>query len=416
MFSLNSHTGFNFITCHVRLVYSQPTDTRFTDIGNIPGSIEVSMYLKTAFNAVERIAFPVTLVDMSAVGTFLTGIAGVNGYNRFTSSFSLVSQKLLKLVKAPIVKLSGELRSSDPALNSYAAQIFNSEHIKGHSRNFLGDVMVNPGYKPFFLSANLPKKFFSGMCAFALKLCSKVCVLCPHVFDGFAVEKFVIGSNRDIDNPSINPKNLVSINRFRRLISDSYMQVKSILLFVVAECGGSEFPVKILPVIFRDRENGFYPAFSGRKGNNLLGEVDITNSFIVSDSGILLALREFLKFDSFKSFTGNISNPLKDRARKFRIFSADIVVSSMVDRYLTASIVLKTVFSNLIKHLIAELHGLSESFFVLLRQFQFKLNCPIHIHILPVIKEIVYGTGRWDTLPPRNKFQSLRYPALRSAQ
>ncbi len=113
------------------------------------------------------------------------------------------------------------------------------------------------------------------------------------------------------------------------------MQVKSILLFVVAKYGGSEFPVKILPVIFRDRERGFYPALRGCKGNNLLGEVDIANSFIIPDRGILLALREFLKLDSFKSFTGNISNPLKNRARKVRILSADIVVSSMVDRYLT---------------------------------------------------------------------------------
>jgi hypothetical protein len=36
--------------------------------------------------------------------------------------------------------------------------------------------------------------------------------------------------------------------------------------------------------------------------------------------------------------------------------------------------------------LIADYHSLSESFFILLRQFQFKFNRSIHIHILPPIK------------------------------
>ena len=141
------------------------------------------MYLKSAFNTMERIIFPIALVDMSTVGAFLTGISWVNSNNRFSNGFSLISQKLFKLVETPIVKFSSKLNSSGSALNSYAGKVFNSKYIKRHSCNFLRDVVIHPGYKPFFFSANLPEKFFSGSSAFALKFRSKVCVLCSYVLD-----------------------------------------------------------------------------------------------------------------------------------------------------------------------------------------------------------------------------------------
>ncbi len=384
MFSINSLTGFSVITRHVWQGYSLPTKIRFTNLGNIPSSIEVSMYLKTAFNTVERIAFPVAFIDMSAVRTFLTGISWVDGYHGFSSSFSLISEKLLKLIETPVVKFSGKLNSFSSALNSYTGKVFNSEYIERHSHNFLRDVMIYPGNKPFFLSTDLPKKLLSGTSAFALEFRSKVCVLSPYIFDRLAIEKSIIGSYCNINYPPINSKNLIT-GRFGRLFSDSYMQIKSILLFVIFKCGSSQFPIKILPVVFRNRERSFYSAFSGCKSNNLFREVDVANSFVISDTRELFDSGKFFKLDTFKSFTGSISNPLKNRAGKLWIFTSDVIVSSMMDRYFTASMVLKTIFSNLIKDTVAKVHGLSESFLILLRQFQFKFNRSIHIHILPLI-------------------------------
>ncbi len=373
MFSINSlnwanirdisqFNGFSIITCHVRQGYNLPTEIRFTNLGNIPSSIEVSMYLKSAFNAVERIAFPIAPVNMPAVRTFLAGISGVYGYNRFAISFGFIPEKLLKLIETPVIKFSGELNSLSSALYSYAVQILNSKQIERHSHNLLRDIVINPGYKPFFFSANLAKKSFSGTSAFALEFRSKICVLCPHVFDWFAVEKHIIGSYCNINYPSINPKNIVSFNRCRRLLSDSYMQIKNILLPVIFNRGCSQFPIKILPVIF-----------------------DIANPLIIPDSREGLIFRKFLKFNTFKSFTGNISDSLQDRAGKFRILFTNIILSSMVNRYFAACAVLKTVPGNLIKYLIAKNHSLSEGFFAFLRQFQFKFNRSIHIHILQLI-------------------------------
>ncbi len=185
MFSINSLSGFNFITRNVWLSYSQPTDIRFTNIGNIPSSIEVSMYLKTTFNTFEGMAFPVS--------------------------------------------------------------------------------------------------------------------------------------------------------------------------------------------------------FNRRKTDILFENVDSMHTFIISNSREWFAHRKFFKFYSLERFTGNISDSLKNRTRKFRMLFSNTVISSMVDRYFAASMVFKTVSGNFIKNLITQNHCLSKRFFVFIRQFQFKFNRSIHIHILQLI-------------------------------
>ena len=120
MFSINSLTGFNIITRDVWLSYSQPTVSRYTENGNIPGSIEVSMYLKTTLNTLERMSFPVSFIDMSTSRTFLACVPWVNRYNRFTHSLSFIPEKLFKFIERPIIKFSSKIYSFSSALNSYA--------------------------------------------------------------------------------------------------------------------------------------------------------------------------------------------------------------------------------------------------------------------------------------------------------
>ena len=102
------------------------------------------------------------------------------------------------------------------------------------------------------------------------------------------------------------------------------------------------------------------------------------------------AHRKFFKFYSLERFTGNISDSLKNRTRKFRMLFSNTVISSMVDRYFAASMILKTISGNFIKNLITQNHCLSKRFFVFIRQFQFKFNRSIHIHILQLINVNIY--------------------------
>src|SRR4030066_738216 len=187
MFSINSLTGFNFITRNVWLSYSQPTVSRYTENGNIPGSIEVSMYLKSTFNTLEQMSFPVPFIEMSTGRAFLTCVPWINRYNRFTHSFSLISDKLFKSIERPNIQFASKIDSFISALNSYAGQIFNSKNIKRHRHNFFRDTVIDPGNKPLLFPADLPEKFISRFSAFALKFRSKKCVFCSHVFDWLAI-------------------------------------------------------------------------------------------------------------------------------------------------------------------------------------------------------------------------------------
>lgn len=401
MFNLNSLMGFDFITRHVWLSYSQPTDIRFTNIGNIPGSIKVSMYLETTFNTMERITFPVSPVNMPTDRTFLAGIPWVNGDNRFTKGLRFVSQELFDLVKAPVIEFSGKFYSFS-ALNSYAGKVFNGEHIKRHSCNFLRDTVINIRNKPFFFSANFLKKFFSRPSAFVLKFRSKVCVLCSHVFDWFSIEKPIIRSNCNVNNSPINSKNIVT-NRFRRLFMDGYMQIKSILLFIIAQCGCTKFPRKILLIIFRNWKRSSYSTFNRRESNGFLVKADITNPFIIPNCRVLFTFWNFFKSNSFKGFTRNIPDPLKDRAWKFRMLFPYRIISFMVNRHFTMCMVYKPVFNNLIENMVTESHCLAKSFFIIIRQFQFQFNRSIHIHklLLTDVKSLLLQRSRYAPPPFR---------------
>ncbi|KCZ71985.1 hypothetical protein ANME2D_01384 [Candidatus Methanoperedens nitroreducens] len=415
MFSLNSNIGFDFITRYIWLVDRAAYQHQFTNAGNIPSSIKISVQAKPTLNTVERVTFPVTLVDMSTVRAFLASVPGINHYNRFSSSLSLISQKLLNLIEAPVIQLSIKLNSFGSALNSYAVQILNSDHITGHSNNGLRDAVVNILNKPFLTSAYLPEFSLSRSCAFALEFRSKVCVLCSNVFDLTAIEKLIVRSNCNINYSPVYSDNSIS-RCLGGILANSNMQVKSVQLSVIAKCGGSNLPIKITPVVFRNRKSSFYPALSGCKSNSSLLKVDVADSLVIPDSRELFTFRKSLKLNTFERFTGNISYSLKDRTRKLWVLSANVVISSMVDSYLTASVVIKTILSNLVKDLIAKGHGLSEGFFAFIRHIQFKFNRSIHIHI-HILKRIdvnilwsIILFGRRGTLPLLLKRESFRYP------
>ncbi len=381
MFSLNSLTGFNFITRNVWLSYRQPTVSRYTENGNIPGSIEVSMYLKTTLNTMERITFSVSFVDMSTNRTFLACVPRVNSYNRFSYSFSLIPDKLFKFIERPIIQFMSKIYSSGSALNSYAGQILNSKNIKRHSHNFFRDTVINLRNKPLLFSANLPEKFFSRFSAFALQFRSKKCVLCSHVLDGLAIEKMIVRSHGDIDNSSIDSKNLIA-NRFRRRFMNNHMQIKNILLFIISQGRCFKFPFEILFIIFRNRKRSGHSSLNRRKTNILFDKVDFMHTFIISNSREWFAPGKCFQFKSFKCFAGNISNSLKNRTRKFRMLFSNTVISGMVNRYFAASVIIKTISGNLIKNPITQNHSLSKRFFAFIRQFQFEFNRSFHNHIL----------------------------------
>ncbi len=428
MFSINSlnwanirdisqFNGFNFITRDVWLSYRQPTVSRYTENGNIPSSIEVSMYLKTTFNTLERMSISIPFVDMSTNRTFLACVPWVNSHNRLSHSLRFISDKPVKFIERPIIQFVGKVYSSGSALNSYAGQIFNSKNIKRHSHNIFRDTMINLRNKPLLFYADLPEKFFSRFSAFALKFRSKKCVLCSHIFDGFTIEKSIIGSHGDVNNSPVDSENLIA-NGFRRWFINNYMQIKSILLPAISKSGRFELPIKILPVIFRNEKSSGHSSFNRRKTDVLFKKIDSMHTFVISNSREWFAHRNFFQFKSFECFTCNVPDSLKNRTRKFRMLFSNTVISSMVDRHFAASMVFKTVSGNLIKNLITQNHCLPKRFFTFIRQVQFEFDRSVHAFSVLILRiyigydsvvKLLFAIRR-GTLPPRIEIRGIYYP------
>jgi hypothetical protein len=86
-------------TRYIRLVDGQPTQTRYTGLGNVTRSIEVSMKLKTTRPTPEIRTIAVPLVDVTTRRTLLRGIPGIDKDNLLTEIFGLVSDKLFQFIE-----------------------------------------------------------------------------------------------------------------------------------------------------------------------------------------------------------------------------------------------------------------------------------------------------------------------------
>jgi len=198
----------------------------------------------------------------------------------FSHSFGFVADKLFKLVETPIVKFPVKVFTST-FLNANAGQVFKSNHIKGHIDNVFGNTMVNIRHKPSFLSADLLKKTFSRFGAFGLEVLPQICIFSSCIFDAARIEKDIIGTNRDINNPSINTENCIT-DRFRRFGAKCDMQIENILPAVISKRGTPNIPSKVLFVVFRYIERDIYSAVDGCNRSKSMFENNTDDSLDMS--------------------------------------------------------------------------------------------------------------------------------------
>ena len=86
------------------------------------------MEFKATFTTTESRTFAVPFISMPAVRALLRSVSGIHKQNMLSKSFSLVTEKLLKLVERPVIELAVELFASS-LLNSDLAQIFKSKSV-----------------------------------------------------------------------------------------------------------------------------------------------------------------------------------------------------------------------------------------------------------------------------------------------
>lgn len=361
-----------------------PTDTRYTRSGNVERSIQIGVDVIPTFTTPKIVPLAVSFIGVTAFRTFLARIPRVYTHNLFTKRFGFIPDKLLKLVERPVVELPVKLSPASAVLDSNAGEVFKRKYIEGHIHDLFRDTVVNILNKPFFFSADLLKKTFSRLSAFALEFSPKMLVFASNILNLFAIKESIVRAHSDVHDASIDSENLIT-RWFGRVRSHGNMQIERIRSLVIPKRGASDFPMKILIVVFWKIERCLNPTTDRCNANQMVKEINPDYPFIVPNSGKWRAFRDCFEFNTLKCLTCNVPDTLQERGRDFRMSLSGRVISPVMDFYLAARSILKSKSSDLIKHFVADYDSLAKRLCILIRDFKFEFDRSIHIHILAMI-------------------------------
>ena len=393
-------------TRYIRLVDGQPAQTGYTGLGNVTGSIEVSMEFKPTGSAPEPGTVTVAFVDVAANRALLRSVPGIDKHNLLAKILGLVPDKLFELVKRPVVQFSVELCAM-PFLHPDLGKIFEGKYGKGFLDYLLRDAVINIGNKPSFSSAH-PLKFAAGRSrAFCLKLCSEPGVLRPPVLRRTGIKKCVIGTYRDVHDPPVDPEDVQFSDGIRGSGFNLAMQVKPAIVPVQGQVRGFNFPSGILQIVSRNKESCPDPAGACRKSGKALFKIDPDNPLVVPHCRELFTKRFHMAFVCFQGFAGAVPRTLKEGAGKIRGSLPDIEVSRMVAIDLVRRVVGKAPLCAGVKCHGVIPHGLKDLILCTIRDFKLQLDCPNHSNIF-VVLGIKVNRGDADALPPLPERRGLR--------
>ena len=390
-------------------VDGRPTQTRYTGLGNITGSIQISMEFKPTFTTLEGGTLAITFVNMPANRTLLRSVPGIDKDNPLAEILGLVPDKLFQLIERPVIQFPVELAPSS-FLHPDLGKIFDCEYCERELNNLLRDTVINIVHKPSFSTTNLTEFSNSRSSAFGLKFGSEIRVLCSRILHCLGIKKRVIRTDCNVDDTSINPKNRLFRERFRSIRFKLAVQIKHIVVLTKRQGRRFDLPRQVWPVVFRNTERGFNPAVRCGDSRISRSQKHVDNTGIVSHCRILLTERFELAFNRFQSFTSNISRALYQRGREIRNRLSNIVIGSIVAVDLADRFGVKTPFGTGVERHSIISHGFQERLPVIRRNIQFQLNRPNHNHILVVIDNILNGGERCGAIHPVTKVTGFLAP------
>ena len=391
------------------LVDGQPTQTRYTGLGYVTRSIEVSMEFKTTGATQESGTFPIAFIDVTTSRAFLRSVSGIYKDNLLTNVLCFVGQELCKFIERPVIQFAVKLCPTS-FLHTDFRQIFKCKYCGGRVNNLLRDTMVYVSHKPSFSPRKFTEFPLAGTSAFRLQLLAKVSTLGSGVLHLLGIKKGVVGADSNVHNTPVNTENLLVSDQFRCPGFHLAMQVKDLALFIERQGRGLYLPADVLLVVIRDSERCFDTSVAGGDCSVTGIHTDTDYSLIVPHRRILFTERFELAFNRFQRLTGTISCTLYQRGREIRNRLSDILVGGIVAVHLVCGMGIKSPLRTSVERHCVISHGLQERFTPIRRNRKFQLNCPNHNHICDRIGIKVNG-GEWcGAIPPMTKVMGFLAP------
>jgi len=339
------------------------------------------MEFKTTFTATECGTITVPFVDMPTVRALLRGVPGIYNESMLSNSLSLVSDKLLKLIKRPTIELAVKLFTST-LLNSDLAQIFESKYSIFRIHNLLRYAVIDISRKPSFPTGQTLELAFGRFGAFGLQLLAKIGITSTPIFDLLGVEESVVRADCNIHYTAIYSKDFKVSNLFRIVMFKGYMQIENLVSAIIRDCRGLNSPIKIISAMRWYKESSLDPTFCGSDGGDTMLKVHSDYSLIVSHCGEGLTFWKRFTFNSLQSFASTVSSSLNQRRREALDTLTGKLVGCIVVIHLIPRLVLESPFCGDGERFSVISHRVEKSPTILVGQPKLECYRPKHIHIV----------------------------------
>lgn len=336
------------------------------------------MEFKTTFTATESRTFTIPFVGMPAVRALLGSVSSIHKENMLSDRFSLIADKLFKLVERPAIELAIKLLASS-LLNSDLAQILKSKYSVFRVHNLLGYAMIDISHKPSFLARHSLKLAFGRTGAFGLQLFAKIGITSTSIFDLLRVVKRVIRADCNIHYTAIYPKNIKHRGFFRIVMLKRYMQIERFVSAIIRDCRGLDNPTKITSVMRWHKEGSLDSSFYRCDRGNAMHEVYGNNSLIIPHRRERLSFWKPFTFDCFQSFASTISCSLHQRGGQIRDALTSKLVGCVVVIDLIKGLILSAPFGGKGECFGVSPHRIEKAFAILVRQSKLECYRPKHV-------------------------------------
>jgi len=336
------------------------------------------MEFKTTFTATESRTFTIPFVGMPAVRALLGSVSSIHKENMLSDRFSLIADKLFKLVERPAIELAVKLFTSS-LLDSDLAQIFKSKYSVFRVHNLLRYAVIDISHKPSFLTRHSLKLAFGRMGAFGLQLFAKIGITSTPIFDLLGVVKPVIRADCNINYTTVYSKNIKRRDFHRIAMLKRYMQIENLVSTIIRDCGGLDNPFKVIIVMRRNEEGGLDSSFGAGNCRQAVNQVHGNNSLVVPHCRERLSFWKCFTFNSFQSFASAISCSLYQRGGKIGDTLASKLVGCIVVIDFIPRLILSTPFCRDRECFGVSSHRIEESPAIRVSQTKLECYCPKHI-------------------------------------
>ncbi len=389
----------------------QPSELRFTEDGDVSGSVQVGMKPETALPTPVIMPFPVALVDVTTRRTFLARKSWVDIDNDLADIYRFVVDKRLQLAESPISEHSIEIMSK--SLFSLNTKGFQGDYIKRLPDYLFSDAMVHVSHKTFLFASEFLQLALGRASSFGLQNHSIMLIAGLGRSNLIAINEFIVRQNSVVVDACVDAEN------FTVLSGDSVWGICFSLhpdnQFPTIEgyVGGLDFPTEVFLEVVWNIDWKFYPAMNTGKRYYGLISVERECSHVVSNCAIFPLDWQPLELFTPEHLGGTIFCGGREGGRK-PIYLSNRVVSHVVEVEFVDGFSFKSSLENVVGGFVEY----SYSFDNLTIGLCVESNCSFHSETSLADKVYKYSRGvaesiiSYSTIPPTTEVRGFPYGGI----